>query len=250
VYHRKKLTRQFRSDEPSVRAAVERAEDANPWEGSPLGDQGPQEEDSEKADQVPDTVGEAIEMHSRLFGLGRAVWRAYVYQRRHPVRPEQDTDSDPLKDDPHITFRTAEFKTVLTPRYRLPAVLITDPRITEGTRITLEAFDLIRKKTSSSGVEFAVVLIPTKEIVLSEIVREQLPGAPPVFSRMVDYETRLRGQLIERLQSSQINVIDSLPRLRELARSGVLPYSDSGDGHLSPAGQRAVAELVSAAVGS
>jgi hypothetical protein len=97
-------------------------------------------------------------------------------------------------------------------------------------------------------VGFTVVLIPTKELALSEVVRDGLTSVPPIYARLADNETRLRALLTERLQDRQITVVDSLPRLRELARQGVLPYSDSKDGHLNPAGQRAVAELVSDAV--
>jgi hypothetical protein len=249
VYHRKKLTRQFRSEEPSIRAALERAEDADPWDGTPLGDQGPEEESRPKADQRPDSLAEAVEMQSKLYGLGRAVWRAYDYYRRHPVRPEQGSANDPLKDDDYLSFRTSSFRTVLTPSYRLPAVVVSDPRVAEGTRITLEALEAMREQCVARGVGFSVLLIPTKELALSEVVREQLTTVPPLYARLADNEARLRELLTERLESQQIAVIDALPRLRELARGGVLPYSTSKDGHLNPAGQQAVAELVSGAVG-
>jgi hypothetical protein len=249
VYHRKKLTRQFRSEDPAIMDAIERAEDADPWDGTPLGDQGPEEEESRrKADRRPDSVGEAIEMQSKLFGLGRAVWRAYDYYRRHPFRPEQDSETDPLKDDDHLIFRTSAFKTVLTPSYRLPAVVPTDPRVTEGSRITLAALESMHAQCVTQGVGFAVVLIPTKELALSEVVRDSLASVPSAYARLADSETKLRALLVEQLQARQITVIDTLPRLRELAQDGVLPYSDTKDGHLNPTGQRAVAELVSAAV--
>jgi hypothetical protein len=64
----------------------------------------------------------------------------------------------------------------------------------------------------------------------------------------VEQEEALRQRLRIELARRRINLVDALPSLQALVDAGELPYSRTRDGHLNPAGQRAVAQLVRAAL--
>jgi hypothetical protein len=50
--------------------------------------------------------------------------------------------------------------------------------------------------------------------------------------------------LHESLDAQNIPVMDARPVLERFARDGILPYSETRDGHLSPSGHQAVADLI------
>jgi hypothetical protein len=165
VYNRDRLE-QFKSPDEKTRQAVADANDAEPWDDLPIADQSPiDRQDEDARDEPPEPLEGVLRDHSKLYGLWHAAGRAYDYYRRHPERPEANDENDPLKDDDSVRFRGAYFSTVLTPSYRLPAVEMEDPRIAEGMRITVEALSQMRQRAHANGAEFAILLIPTKELV-------------------------------------------------------------------------------------
>ena len=248
VYHRKRLTTLRTSDE-RARKAIETAEDADPWDNDPIADQMPTKlADPDDDDDPPMSLEDLLAANSKLYGLAIAIDRAYDYYRRHPDRPEADDETDPLKDDDYLILKTGQFKTVLTPSYRQQAVDLGDPRVVEGLQITTNVLAKMREQCAAQGARFAVVLIPTKELALREVAAENLAQMPPVYHRLVEQESAARRRIAEQLAAREIELIDTLPALVSLANNGRLPYSDTKDGHLSPLGQRAVAEVVRGAI--
>ena len=138
----------------------------------------------------------------------------------------------------------ARFRTVLTPNYRLCAVNLNDPRITEGHRLSLEAIRLMDKRTRMANIDFIVLLIPTKELVFKDLVYESQQSIPDIYKTLIDNEELLWRRTKAYLKSQGIVYIDALPVLKGCFRSGAQPYKITIDGHPSPAGHRAVAELV------
>jgi hypothetical protein len=248
VYQRDRLE-QFKSTDEDVRRALGDASDAQPWDDNPIANQSPVDREREiDPESSPSSPEEWIRESSRLYGLWSALGRAYDYYQRHPVRPEADEENDPLRDDDHIRFHGSAFDTVLTPTYRLPAVQLSDPRVEEGLRITVDALREMRQRSASSGADFQVLFIPTKELALADVVALELGSLPQDLAFYASAEERARMALHDSLADEHIPVIDTLPVLQQLAQDGTLPYSETRDGHLSTAGHRAVADLIHASV--
>jgi lysophospholipase L1-like esterase len=117
-------------------------------------------------------------------------------------------------------------------------------------RITVEALSQMRQRAHANGAEFAILLIPTKELALADAVAAEQDRLPVDLAYQAAAEVRVREALRDRFDAQGIPVIDSLAALQELAANGVLPYSETRDGHLSPSGHRAVAAAIKEAIES
>jgi len=95
-----------------------------------------------------------------------------------------------------------------------------------------------------ANIDFIVLLIPTKELVFKDLVYESQQSIPDIYKTLIDNEELLWRRTKAYLKSQGIVYIDALPVLKGCFRSGAQPYKITIDGHPSPAGHRAVAELV------
>ena len=159
-----------------------------------------------------------------------------------------DSASLDVEDEDAIPFQTDRFRLSSTPGYRGQAVDLQDRRVAEGLRLTIEMLGLMRQRALAADTRFAVILIPTKELALSDAVYAQATNVPSRFKRTAENEDAVFQELRAQLAARQIEVIDALPALQALVRGGELPYSPTKDGHLDPRGQQLIAELVHAAV--
>lgn len=244
VYESNRL-RELRTGDAPTRQVFRAADDAQPFDGELLAHQ-----DTDGfakrpgAAASPDNLEDWLTANSRLIGLGFAVRRAYTeHQRRAPTEADEELTAD---DADAVRFRTDQFSTVLAPGYRGQAVDLQDRRVAEGLRVTIEMLALMRQRAVAADTRFAVVLIPTKELALSEAVYEQATAAPSRYRRTAEDEAAVFEQLHAQLAIRQIDFIDALPALKAVVRGGELPYSPTRDGHLSPRGQQVIAELVRA----
>jgi len=64
--------------------------------------------------------------------------------------------------DQRTLVESGQLRTVLTPAYRLCAVDLSDPRIAEGLRISLDAIGRMNERVHAAHAAFAVLLLPTK----------------------------------------------------------------------------------------
>jgi len=208
VYNRDRLE-QFKSPDEKTRQAVADANDAEPWDDLPIADQSPiDRKDEDARDEPPEPLEGVLRDHSKLYGLWHAAGRAYNYYRRHSERLEENDENDPLKDDDFVRFRGAYFSTVLTPSYRLPAVDLEDTCIVEGMRITVEALSQMRQRAHANGAEFAILLIPTKELALADAVAAEQVRLPVDLEYQAADEVRMREALRDRFDAQGIPVID------------------------------------------
>jgi hypothetical protein len=246
VYEGKQL-RDLRSPDPGLKRAINESDDAHPFDGDLLANQ---DDDglARRHRGNPDSLGEYLSGNLKLFALGGAVRRA-VEQQRHPVQASSQADSLDTQDKQgSFLLAAGDIRTVLTPGYREQAVDSQDPRIAEGLRITVDVLERMRNQSTVAGVGFAVLLIPTKELALQEVVHRAMPSAPPAYDRLVVEETALRSALLEQLRSRGIPAVDTLGPLSSMAQRGELPYSETEDGHLNRIGHRVVAETLRAAM--
>lgn len=239
--------RNFRTPDEQVRKLFSALDDTKPFAGDLLAHQDTDGlADPKQAERAPDSLGDLITRRSKLYGLG--VTLARLAQRLgKPAASQGDREAHP--EDGDIPLVTEQFQTVLTPRYRGQAVDLADPRVAEGLRLTLEMLEAMEQRSAAMGARFAVVLIPTKELALSRVA-SAADDPSGDYARLVRDETEARRQLLAGLDARGIAHADSLGGLRAVAEEGELPYSATRDGHLSVAGQRAVAVVVDSALGT
>ncbi len=135
-------------------------------------------------------------------------------------------------------------RTVLTPNYRLCAVNLSDPRIVEGHRISLEAIRLMSERALQADIRFSVLLIPTKELVFKNVVYQDSADIPSAYKTLIENEELFWQKTKDFLESQRIHFMDSLPALRGRIENGNHPYKVSRDGHPNPTGHREIAKLV------
>lgn len=139
-------------------------------------------------------------------------------------------------------------RTILTPLYRLTALDLTDPRISEGYRLTLSAIRQMKQRADEAGVGFAVLLIPTKELVFEHQVRLASTRIPPAYERLIENEKEVIHITRAFMDENGIDYIDALPALRAKVADGVQPYDYTVDGHPNAVGQHAIATSVHTAL--
>ncbi|MCC7105670.1 MAG: hypothetical protein IT307_11040 [Chloroflexi bacterium] len=238
VYDSNQL-RDFRTKDERARDQFRELDDTRPFAGDLLAHQDTDGlADPRQTRRPPRSLGDLIAGQSRLYALGVTLSRI----ARRQGDPTVSAGAADLEDG-DIPLATEQLQTVLTPRYRGQAVDLADPRVAEGLRLTLELVDRMQARAEAAGARFGVVLIPTKELALSRVA-SAVNDPDGAYARLVRNETEARAQLLTGLRARDIPHVDSLPGLRAEAAQGELPYSATRDGHLSVAGQRAVASAV------
>ncbi len=134
--------------------------------------------------------------------------------------------------------------TVLTPRYRWVTVNAKDPRVHEGLRISQAALLEMKNRTQKSGVEFLVILIPTKERVYEELVNAN--KGPAIFNQLVVDEAILEKDLVRFFEREKIRYLPLLPSLKLALWSGLAPYPNNSDGHPNGTGYQVLSECIAA----
>lgn len=153
-------------------------------------------------------------------------------------RPDQSKEAKKL----FWAFENEELRTVFNPSYRQFALDRSDPRIEEGFRLCLEGMRLMAQTARRNSVSFAVLLIPTKELVFKNVVSEALgENSDERYQRLITTEENVLEDVKNYLEDHDIPVIDCRDALRQSLQSGPLPYRTTNDGHPTPAGYRAIA---------
>ncbi len=137
-------------------------------------------------------------------------------------------------------FEDGPFKTIFTPDYRLTALDLEDRRIAEGYRISLEAIKRMNELALQQERQFLVVLIPTKELVFKELIRN--PSEKHLA--LIRNEELLWKKAKEFFRAHDIDFVDGLAAFREMLSQGIQPYLVSHDGHPNEYGHYAIAGLI------
>ncbi|MFH0953255.1 MAG: hypothetical protein V1873_02885 [Verrucomicrobiota bacterium] len=194
--------------------------------------------------------------HSRLCHLLVRAWDELVrgaaprgdLSRRSCAKPDVEVawkdGQDLARAHPEYyeAFSNAQARTVFTPRFRLAALDLREPRIREGLRISLEAMRRMHGRAAWEGIRFVVLLIPTKELVFRDVVER--PSAE--YRAVVANEEAVRKQTMDYLRKHRIEYVDALPALRRELASGKQPYPVSRDGHPNAWGHAVLAAAVHA----
>ena len=132
-----------------------------------------------------------------------------------------------------------EWKTLLTPRYRLQALDDGDVRIRVGARTSLALIAEAARRLRAHGIAFAVILMPTKELAARPRVADRSAHGP--LDALVGSERRWRAVARADLAARGVPVIDPLAAL---ATSPAPPYPANVDSHPNDLGHRIIARVV------
>lgn len=150
-------------------------------------------------------------------------------------------------DERLFVFSTEDLTTILRPGHNKALMDLSDPQVPAAIEITKRTIREIREVSRSNDIDPYFLLIPSKELVYSEIIEEQgqLDGHADLRVAM-DYEKSIRAEVEGFLASEGIAYIDPLAALRQAARDRVIyPFND---GHPNADGYRIIAGEIAAAI--
>jgi hypothetical protein len=138
-------------------------------------------------------------------------------------------------------FASYSSKTIFTSEYRLAALDLQDPQIRERQRIALEVIRQVHQLALRDGIRFIVLLLSTKELVLSEQAKalESLN-----YLALIRNEQQFWSEAKAFFEQHAIEYIDALPALQAGLQEGDQPYHVNYDGHPNAVGHRVIAEAV------
>jgi hypothetical protein len=116
--------------------------------------------------------------------------------------------------------------------------------VREGMRITFELLDRMGKASRENGIQFAVVLIPTKETVFADyLLASPQPRLKGVIGKLIADEQSVRSQLVDFFNKAGIPYVDALPALRRQLTNHLYTRSDR-DMHPSENGYGVIGQSV------
>lgn len=127
----------------------------------------------------------------------------------------------------------------------------TNDGVREGMRIALELFAEMNSACRERDVRFLVVIIPTKEFVFEEFLRDRTDSLPlgTFVQNVIDNERQARLQIVEFFDERNIEYVDSHPRLQSAAGTERLYANSATDMHPNNNGYRVIAEAIAEYLG-
>ena len=120
--------------------------------------------------------------------------------------------------------------------------------VREGMRVTFALLDEMNALCARQGARFAVVIIPTKELVFSDYLEHDpaLPNSAKLIKLLAN-ERLARARVVEHLNSTSIPVVDTLSALKRASANGLYARS-AADMHPGRSGYRVIAETVASSL--
>jgi lysophospholipase L1-like esterase len=152
-----------------------------------------------------------------------------------------------LSSEPNIVVvedRERDIRTGFTPRRRLRALNLEDPKIREGLRLTVELFRQMNNLCADKGIAFGVVLIPTKETVFAEYIEsnDKLKTLV-ILTELIKKEREVNHLLKRYFQQHNIAHVDVLGDLSKAVPEKRI-YPANHDGHPNAEGYAIIAKAV------
>jgi hypothetical protein len=183
-----------------------------------------------------------LDAHVMIYRWLRLV-RDYFVRTRMPTDPRLDAERYPedlLAAGPGVP------PTIFTPRYRLAANDLRDPRIREGLNVSLRVIERMSRRVAEEGRCFAVVMIPTKEFVYGKAGDDAASRAPArtSFLSELEQERAVWNRMREYFAEKGIAYVEVAPALSQRLSQGEAVFPFSTDGHPTAAGHDAIAQAV------
>ena len=148
------------------------------------------------------------------------------------------------RPDHGAVYEHNQVRTVFTTAYRLSALDLDEPRISEGLRITKAMLLLISNLADKSGEKLLVGLIPTKEMVFSFGTRFEEATRNATYAKLVRMETLNRQAVMSFCEEHQIAYLDLLLPLASAVGRNEQIYPTTADGHPNKAGYIVLASAI------
>jgi len=147
------------------------------------------------------------------------------------------------KNNPELSFvyDSDTLNTVFIPGHYITEVNTDDVRVKEGLRLSLDAITQGNIRLREEGIDFAIVLIPTKDSAYREIVERDNIDAPDSYYQHMEYEDELRSIVLEHCIQQSIACLDLRPALSDALLQGRTIYPTYHDGHPISAGYKVIA---------
>lgn len=148
------------------------------------------------------------------------------------------------------SLRTSEpFKTIFQPQSRFQGMNLDDPAVTGGIDLTFTFIEQMHAMAASRGIEFHVVVIPTKESVLLRPMEGPLSECEQFAKSIIDAEDVIRARVHAFLEEQGIPFVDVSEAMWRLARRERI-FLRSADDHPNGRGYREIAEQIAAVADS
>lgn len=186
-----------------------------------------------------------VSKNVKLYGLVRAFKNGFIQTEQVPIlskKFEEAADSlSPIQRQYFSVFAGATWRTILGGGYRSLLVDNRDPRFQVGFEVTQRLLDLMAVRCRTAGVNFLVVLLPTKDSVFWPRVPD--PENHRGLRQLVMDEERLKNTLVSYLREHAIDFVDLLEPLR---KAPTQPYFENADGHPNAAGHQVIGREIAA----
>ncbi len=143
----------------------------------------------------------------------------------------------------HVDF----LDTVFLPGYYIGSVDLRDERIRTGAKLTKKIIEMMGAEEKDKK-KLLFVLIPTKEAVYYNFLKQRGARLPAEFECQVYYERVIAKQLQNIITAQGFQFLDVLPTLEAAANRGILLYPASSDCHPNKRGLRLIANALSNAI--
>lgn len=182
--------------------------------------------------------------YSRTYGLLWAVKRG-TYNRLWSTHRRKALSSGARQ----LVFDVPPWRTIFKTLKRRAVLDLRDARIREGYRLALDAIRRMHDRATEAGIKFVVLLIPTKELVFSEVLQPGSEVLTDTYWSLVQTEREIMERTKVMLEREGIDFVDALPALQHCLEENRQPYPNSDDGHPNAIGQAAIADAVHSALG-
>lgn len=161
----------------------------------------------------------------------------YIRGQRNADKVQDDQSLTMLKDD------TANISATFTPAMRLYALDLKDPKIKEGLRISLNRLQRMDSICKSKGIDFQVLIIPTKETVYAPYLEknEQLRNYN-IVRELLENEREATDITKKFFEYNGIKYIEVTEILRASIKDDI--YPNDSDGHPNKKGYKLIAQRV------
>ena len=258
VYTQKQMT-DLASKDAAVLGAIDRAQAANRIEdvadhfsAITTGDFGAQA--SESAETKLSLLGRAVQQfksHCKTWNLFRTIRRIVMEKGVSSQSGLLDkmawnslTKKAANSNGYWLAFEKGSTRTILVPSYRAIALDMNDPRIAEGARISEDAMKRSQAEAQAANAKFAVLMIPTKELVFYRAFSNSGDATIQQLSSLAAMEMQFRAQFQRNVCDQGIVCIDPLPALSASLKAGRSPYPLDFDGHPNAIGHAVLADAV------
>jgi hypothetical protein len=186
---------------------------------------------------------------SKLYGLARAlrnVARGSAWQEEET--PWSAVVNASAANPDWILVEHGTSPTAFTPQFWLLALDRDDPRILEGERITFALLSEMAERCSEAGVNFAVVALPTKELVYKEATLASNAIVNATLEQLWRDEAAFWKNVKNFCSENGIAMIDTFAELRQSLNASERPFRQDSNGHMTPAGNGVVSHVVRARI--